>query len=918
MLSRIGAVHVARALRVSAVQGLRLIQPQFAVPIARLRLLRHLATGRGDVAGDEMQVTETEFHAKAEVSLQRIFDSLDVSNLDCDGVLTVKLEGGSSFVINKHYGTRQIWYASPVSGALYFNLQADATWRTKDTTELGDCFLKDSCGASDPGALNSEDEEQTVELSNKTQDPLVGYAFKIQDHPLAGQVTYMRVYQGKVGKGDAIVNMMNNKRISVKRLVRMHSNEIKDVNEAGAGDIVALAGVDCESGVTFTDGKAKVTCSSMFVPEPVMSISVTASRDDQARFQKALKRFQREDPTFQVEVKQETSETIISGMGELHLEVYCERMRREFKVQILRPSTSTSFALAALPRDEAWSLIKLVWQLGAQGSLLRGSAGVEDSQVHIDSQAQENTLAVARLHETMFGAEGGKPSFWKELIATALDQKSLQNGPEVSEEDFLVSLKKDPGAAVVHEDLFEGFSLEGIGRKALFLRNTQAEMIAKNPDSLTKLVQNFVQQPPKLVINLCVSKGFREHLCSVAKFKQEDISPGTVEKCAPFPLGNGKKEIAIGSDWLHKIKALQNYYCKDQNARISVKSQDGTPSSMFGDKPLSAKFQPLKALDLLRLRIEGSAVVRKGAKLVLDLQLEGPFVKNLGHLKKIKDKFEAILPPNSITKTRLRGKTEKEDIQEKVRRLKRQGRLSAKEQEQCIEEPVPRREDFPLEVSCGDGEFEKQIKYTPDWYERLKTVAFELVKQKRDAAASTDVQEKTWISLPGQAQTTEAPTEEDVWKEIELKTQKWAIAGSSASKRRLTLSALQEPSSEYELVFELKQDQFIKGREPYVEFSVADRNLNWQEAVALAELLRAQGADLKPVAGSTEAWHLPSQEEFPLEVEVGGLSKTEEKACEDLLENFISTTLLPLAAKTQALILCTAVSPICVGDSVKR
>mmetsp|Transcript_64100 Transcript_64100/g.102058 ORF Transcript_64100/g.102058 Transcript_64100/m.102058 type:complete len:164 (-) Transcript_64100:169-660(-) len=146
MLSRIGAVHVARALRVAL---WRPIQPQFAVPSARLGL-RRFATGRGDVAGDEMQVTETEFHAKAEVSLQRIFDSLDVSNLDCvddlgyeDGVLTVKLEGGSSFVINKHYGTRQIWYASPVSGALYFNLQADATWRTKDTTELGDCFLKD-------------------------------------------------------------------------------------------------------------------------------------------------------------------------------------------------------------------------------------------------------------------------------------------------------------------------------------------------------------------------------------------------------------------------------------------------------------------------------------------------------------------------------------------------------------------------------------------------------------------------------------------------------------------------------------------------------------------------------------------------------------------------------------------------------
>merc|ERR1719181_1730661 len=129
---------------------------------------------------------------------------------------------------------------------------------------------------------------------------------------------------------------MNGKKLTVKRLCRMHSNEVKDVASAGAGDIVALAGVECDSGVTFTDGKQRVTCSSMYVPDPVMSISVDASRDDQARFQKALKRFQREDPTFRVEVKQDTTETIISGMGELHLEVYCERMRREYKVESLK------------------------------------------------------------------------------------------------------------------------------------------------------------------------------------------------------------------------------------------------------------------------------------------------------------------------------------------------------------------------------------------------------------------------------------------------------------------------------------------------------------------------------------------------------------------------------------------------------
>lgn len=184
--------------------------------------------------------------------------------------------------------------------------------------------------------MNIDDEDEIVTFKSDDNEPFVGYAFKIQDHPLVGQVTYMRVYQGKISKGDGIVNMMTGKKLSVKRLIRMHSNEVKDAPSAGSGDIVALAGVECDSGVTFTDGKSRVTCSSMFVPDPVMSISVEASRDDQPRFQKALRRFQREDPTFRVEVVQSTNETIISGMGELHLDIYCERMKREFNVESLK------------------------------------------------------------------------------------------------------------------------------------------------------------------------------------------------------------------------------------------------------------------------------------------------------------------------------------------------------------------------------------------------------------------------------------------------------------------------------------------------------------------------------------------------------------------------------------------------------
>jgi len=184
-------------------------------------------------------------------------------------------------------------------------------------------------------ALNAENEDETIELKSDVTEPFVGYAFKIQDHPQAGQVTYMRIYQGTLTKGASITNMLTQKKVSVKRIVRMHSNDVKDVNSAGAGDFVALAGVECESGVTFTDGKSKITCSSMFIPDPVMSLSVSAGRDDQPRFQKALRRFQREDPTFRVEVIQETNETIISGMGELHLEIYCERMKREYNIDTL-------------------------------------------------------------------------------------------------------------------------------------------------------------------------------------------------------------------------------------------------------------------------------------------------------------------------------------------------------------------------------------------------------------------------------------------------------------------------------------------------------------------------------------------------------------------------------------------------------
>ena len=183
-------------------------------------------------------------------------------------------------------------------------------------------------------ALDLDKEEAPVVLKTDPKAPLVGLAFKLEEGRF-GQLTYLRIYQGTIAKGATIVNTSTGKKIKVPRLVRMHSEEMEDVNEAKAGEIVALFGVDCKSGDTFAEPGTNVAMTSMRVPEPVMSLAVAPkSRAESANFSKALSRFQREDPTFKVRLDEESGQTIISGMGELHLDIYVERMRREYKCEV--------------------------------------------------------------------------------------------------------------------------------------------------------------------------------------------------------------------------------------------------------------------------------------------------------------------------------------------------------------------------------------------------------------------------------------------------------------------------------------------------------------------------------------------------------------------------------------------------------
>lgn len=184
-------------------------------------------------------------------------------------------------------------------------------------------------------ALDLDKSEEKVTMKVDAGAPFVGYAFKLEDGRY-GQLTYMRVYQGTVRKGDFIVNTANQRKVKVPRLVKMHSDAMDDVESASAGDIVALFGIDCSSGDTFTDGSLNYAMTSMFVPEAVISLAVAPkSKEGAANFSKALQKFRKEDPTFRVHRDEESAETIISGMGELHLEIYIERMKREFACEVI-------------------------------------------------------------------------------------------------------------------------------------------------------------------------------------------------------------------------------------------------------------------------------------------------------------------------------------------------------------------------------------------------------------------------------------------------------------------------------------------------------------------------------------------------------------------------------------------------------
>lgn len=192
--------------------------------------------------------------------------------------------------------------------------------------------------ATEKAIKNGEIQEgETIRkpLTTDTDAPLVCMAFKIVQEQF-GQLTYTRLYQGKITKGDTYVNTRTGKKVRFGRLVRMHANDREDIDFADAGDIIAVVGIDCASGDTFCGDGVNYSLENIYVPEPVIRLSVEpAQRDGADRLAKALERFRREDPTFHVSTDAETKETIIAGMGQLHLEIYIERIKREYRCEVI-------------------------------------------------------------------------------------------------------------------------------------------------------------------------------------------------------------------------------------------------------------------------------------------------------------------------------------------------------------------------------------------------------------------------------------------------------------------------------------------------------------------------------------------------------------------------------------------------------
>ncbi|PZS01324.1 MAG: elongation factor G, partial [Chloroflexi bacterium] len=314
------------------------------------------------------QITETDIPAdmqgEAEVARERLFEQLSLVDDEFELAYLAHMEGEDITPEMIKAAIRRATIANKMNAVL-----CGSSLRNKGVQPMLDGivdFLPSPLDIPPVAGINPKTDQEEVRHASSSE-PFSGLAFKIVADPYVGRLAYCRIYSGKMTSGSYILNSTKDNRERVGRLLRMHANHREDVTEASAGDIIALVGLkNTFTGDTLCAPDAPIVLENITFPEPVISVAVEPkTRADTDKMGEALSRLAEEDPTFHLRQDQETGQTIISGMGELHLEIIVDRMLREFKVQanVGRPQVAYKETITREAKAEG----RFVRQTGGKG-----------------------------------------------------------------------------------------------------------------------------------------------------------------------------------------------------------------------------------------------------------------------------------------------------------------------------------------------------------------------------------------------------------------------------------------------------------------------------------------------------------------------------------------------------------------------
>ena len=326
-----------------------------------------LLTMKAYIPEDDMGkiIDEVEIPAEYQEEAKKRHDALIESIVELDDKLLEKYFAGEEITLPE---LKQAIRKATISKAVTPML-CGSSYKNKGVQNLLDAmvdYLPSPLDIESIKGINPET-EQVEERHADPNGPLAGLAFKIATDPFVGTLTFFRVYSGTLKAGSYVYNANNGKTERVGRLIRMHANNRTEIQEVSAGDIAAIVGLkDTITGHTLCDEKHPIQLESMKFPEPVIQLAIEPkSKDMQEKMSLALGKLSREDPSFRVSTNQETGQTLIAGMGELHLEIIVDRLLREFKVEANVGQPQVSYRETI--RDTVNAEGKYVRQSGGKG-----------------------------------------------------------------------------------------------------------------------------------------------------------------------------------------------------------------------------------------------------------------------------------------------------------------------------------------------------------------------------------------------------------------------------------------------------------------------------------------------------------------------------------------------------------------------